>query len=90
MAAILKLLGLNPAPINEIDSLALNFSWNFAGFVLALLVIMPAIYFGYRFEGKNTEKNKRRILLGIRLFWMFLLALVVAGPFLVSGLVPKR
>lgn len=91
MAAILKLLGLNPAPINEIDSLALNFSWNFAGFVLALLVIMPAIYFGYRFEGKNTEKNKRRILLGIRLFWMFLLALVVAGPyFVVSGLVPEK
>lgn len=91
MTSLLKLLGLNAAPINKINSFSLGFSWNLAGLILILLIIMPLSYYLYRYEGKNIAKNRKRLVLGLRIAWVALLGFLLAGPsFVISGLIPEK
>ena len=91
MASLLRALGLNPGIINNIDSISLNFTYNLATFILAMIILLPATWFLCRFEGKPINKQTKRKILTIRIIWSILLSLLVAGPILViTGMVPEK
>lgn len=88
---ILKLLGFNPGPIRAIDKIAIHLGWGWAGLILALLAMLPLVWWSYRCEGKSVPAKMRRRLLLLRLSWTILLAILLTGPILViSGWIPQK
>lgn len=89
---ILNFLGFDCGSVRTVSSIAVNFSWGWAGFVLAMLVVLPLAWFAYdKFEGKNVGKDLRKKLLTIRLVWLVLICFLLTGPTLiVSGWVPLQ
>lgn len=88
---LLRLLGFNSGPIRSIESATLHFGWGWAGLVLILLALLPLTWWSYRCEGKNIKAAQFRRLLGLRLGWVILLALLLAGPMLIiSGWIPQK
>ena len=86
---ILNFLGLDPGSIRSISSINLNFSWGWAGFVLAIIAILPIAWFTYRFEGKNVNDKTKKKLLTLRILWLVLICFLLTGPTLIiSGWVP--
>ncbi len=88
---ILRFLGLDSGSIRNIDSISLNFSWGWASFILAMLVVLPIAWFSYRFEGKNISDKLKRKLITIRIIWLTIICFLLTGPTLiVSGWVPLQ
>lgn len=88
---LLRFLGLDSGSIRSISSVAVNFSWGWAGFVLAMLVVLPLAWFTYKFEGKNINNNTKKKLLTLRIIWLILVCFLLTGPTLiVSGWVPLQ
>ncbi|MDD3147778.1 MAG: VWA domain-containing protein [Candidatus Riflebacteria bacterium] len=88
---LLKLLGFNPGPIRAIESAGIHLGWGWAGLILLLLALVPLIWWSYRCEGKNVASKQRRLLLGLRLTWVVLLAVLLTGPVLIiSGWIPQK
>ncbi len=88
---ILKFLGLDSGSLRTISSVSLNFSWGWAGFVLAIIAVLPLAWFTYKFEGKNINKKVKRNLLTLRIIWLILICFLLTGPTLiVSGWVPLQ
>ena len=88
---ILRFLGLDSGSIRNIDSISLNFSWGWASFILAMLVVLPIAWFSYRFEGKNISDKLKRKLITIRIIWLIIICFLLTGPTLiVSGWVPLQ
>ena len=56
---LLSFLGLDSGSIRSISSVMIHFSWGWAGFILALLAVLPIAWFTYRFEGKVSEKAQK-------------------------------
>lgn len=91
MQSLFRLFGFNINPIREIESAGLILGWGWAGLLLLLLFVLPALILAYRFEGKVIAKNSRYRLIAMRLLWGFLLALLLTAPIIVvSGYVPQR
>lgn len=91
MSAILKFLGFNPGPIKTIENISLNLAWGWAGLVLTLLILLPLIYFLYRFEERKLNNKDRKIILALRFAFVILFALMLTGPVLnITGLVPQK
>ncbi|MGM0600196.1 MAG: hypothetical protein ACQETH_10320 [Candidatus Rifleibacteriota bacterium] len=91
MSAILKFLGFNPGPIQTIENISLNLAWGWAGLVLTLLILLPVIYFLYRFEERKLNNKDRKIILALRFAFVILFALMLTGPVLsIAGLVPQK
>lgn len=90
--SILSFLGFNCGSVKSVSSLAVNFSWGWAGFVLTMLVVLPLAWFVYtRFEGKNVSATLKNRLLAIRFVWLVLICFLLTGPTLViSGWVPLQ
>ncbi len=87
--SLLNFLGLDSGSIRDISSIGINFSWGWAGFVLAIIFIMPIAWFTYRFEGKNINERLKKKLLALRVIWLILICFLLTGPTLiVSGWVP--
>ena len=88
---LLSFLGLDSGSIRNIDSVAINFSWGWAGFVLAMLAVLPIAWFTYKFEGKNISDRLKRKVLTLRILWLILVCFLLTGPTLiVSGWVPLQ
>ncbi|MBQ3644902.1 MAG: VWA domain-containing protein [Candidatus Riflebacteria bacterium] len=88
---ILSFLGLDAGSIRSISSFAVHFSWGWAGFLLALLAVLPLAWFTYRFEGKSVKESTKRKLLTLRIVWLVLVCFLLTGPTLVvSGWVPLQ
>ena len=69
----------------------IHFSWGWAGFVLAMLAVLPIAWFTYRFEGKSVKESTKRKLLTLRIIWLVLVCFLLTGPTLVvSGWVPLQ
>lgn len=91
MYNLLNFLGYNLNPIRSIESAGISLAWGWAGLVLVLLALIPAVYFLYRFEGKSIAPQARMRLLAIRIIWVILLGILVTGPILVvSGWIPQK
>ena len=88
---ILRFLGLNSGSLRTISSISLNFSWGWAGFVLAIIAVLPLAWFTYKFEGKNINESVKRKLLTLRIVWLIIICFLLTGPTLiVSGWVPLQ
>ena len=89
---ILVFLGFNCGSVRSVSSVTVNFSWGWAGFILAILAVMPLAWYTYnKFEGKNVNRKLRNKLLTIRLLWLVLICFIITGPTLiVSGWVPLQ
>lgn len=88
---LLKLLGFNPGPIRAIESAGIHLGWGWAGLILLLLALVPLVWWSYRCEGKNIPAKQQRRLLGLRLVWVMLLAVLLTGPVLIiSGWIPQK
>jgi hypothetical protein len=91
MTNILKFLGFDTGPIRAADSLSLALNWGWAGFALLLLVLMPIIFYLYRFEDRKLKISDRRMILGLRFAFTLLFALMLAGPAIIlNGWVPQK
>lgn len=88
---LLSFLGLDSGSIRSISSVMIHFSWGWAGFILALLAVLPIAWFTYRFEGKSVKDSTKRNLLILRFAWLVLVCFLLTGPTLVvSGWVPLQ
>ena len=88
---LLSFLGLDSGSIRSISSVMIHFSWGWAGFILALLAVLPIAWFTYRFEGKSVRESTKRKLLALRIVWLVLVCFLLTGPTLVvSGWVPLQ
>ncbi|MBR4329711.1 MAG: hypothetical protein IKP71_07640, partial [Candidatus Riflebacteria bacterium] len=88
---LLNFLGLDAGSIRSISSVMIHFSWGWAGFVLAMLAVLPIAWFTYRFEGKSVKESTKRKLLTLRIVWLVLVCFLLTGPTLVvSGWVPLQ
>ncbi len=88
---LLSFLGLDSGSIRSISSVMIHFSWGWAGFILALLAVLPIAWFTYRFEGKSVRESTKRNLLALRIVWLVLVCFLLTGPTLVvSGWVPLQ
>lgn len=88
---ILNLLGFDCGNIRNVSGISLNFSWGWAGFVLAILVVLPIAWFTYDFEGKNIKEDTKKKILALRLLWLVLVCFLLTGSTLViSGWVPLQ
>ncbi len=89
--SILRFAGFNLTPIREIESISLHLQWGWAALVLILLALVPAVFYFYRFEGKNITGSTRKLLLSLRLSWVIILAILITGPIMViTGLIPQQ
>lgn len=89
---ILNFLGFNCGSVKSVSSIAVNFSWGWAGFILTMLVVLPLAWFAYdKFEGKNIDKRLKNKLLTIRMVWLVIISFLLTGPTLIiSGWVPLQ
>ena len=88
---LLNFLGLDAGSIRSISSVMIHFSWGWAGFILAMLAVLPIAWFTYRFEGKTVKDSTKKYLLALRLVWLVLVCFLLTGPTLVvSGWVPLQ
>jgi phosphoglycerol transferase MdoB-like AlkP superfamily enzyme len=91
MASLLKFFGFDTGPIKAVESLSLSLSWGWAGMVLLLLLLVPIILYFYRFEERQISVSDKRTFLGLRLLFVVLFALLLAGPIIVvSGNIPQK
>lgn len=88
---LLSFFGLNSGFTRNISSVTINFSWGWAGFVLAIIVVLPIVWYTYKFEGKNVNSKTKIKLLSLRIIWLVLICFLLTGPTLVvSGWVPLQ
>ncbi|GAB4267347.1 MAG: hypothetical protein Kow0029_01850 [Candidatus Rifleibacteriota bacterium] len=91
MTALIKLLGLNPGPIKNVDSVGLALNWGWASLVLVLIMMLPLVYWLYRFEDRKIDDKDRRIILTLRFVSIVLMAILLTGPMMiVTGWIPQR
>ena len=91
MTGLIKFLGFNTGPIRTIESIDMSLAWGWAGLLLVLLAVLPLAYYFYRFEGRKLAPQDQKIILGLRVTFILILALVLSGPLLIiSGWVPQK
>ncbi len=91
MTALIRLLGFDLAPIQNVDSIRFSLGWGWAGLVLAAIIVLPWFWGAYRFEGKPGSNLLKGSLMGLRLLLVLgIIALLAGFKCSVSGWIPQK